>query len=198
MKKYNSTQDFFSNLPDTVLLVGNGKSDNKGELIDSYDFVIRFNDFQIEGFEGDVGTKVNAISFHCSDFTFPHTKYMLPTFQKYLNKVYLFTTSDFYGNSKREILHLQPNTRLFSVSHRYMQKDGGRLGSGCQLALNLAIFFNKNVHMIGFDGYKTGHYYDPNFDVESETRKAKLKTAHNHEYEAEILSKIKTVSFLDR
>jgi hypothetical protein len=196
MKKYNSVQDLFTDLPNTVLLVGNGKSKNKGTLIDSYDFVIRFNDFQIEGYESDVGSKVDAVSFHCSDFTFKHTSYMLPTFEKYVNKVHLFTTSDFCGNSKREILHLQPSTRLLSVSHRYMQRDGGRLSSGCQLALNLTLFFNKNVHMIGFDGYKTGHYYDPTFDVELETRKAGLTTAHNHEYEFEMLSKIKTVFFI--
>jgi hypothetical protein len=82
MKIYESTQDFFNNLPDTVLLVGNGKIENKAKLIDSYDFVIRFNDFKIEGYEGDVGTKVDAISFHCSDFSFPHTEYILPTFEK--------------------------------------------------------------------------------------------------------------------
>ena len=196
MKQYKSVQELFRDLPETILLVGNGKMNDKRELIDSYEFVIRFNDFEIDSYESDVGTKVDAISFHCSDFTFGHTKYMLPTFEKYVNKVHLFTTSDFYGNSKREILHLQPNTRLLNVSHMYIQRDGGRLSSGCQLALNLALFFNKNVHMVGFDGYKTGHYYDPKFDVESETSKAGLKTAHNHQGEFEILSKIKTVSFI--
>ena len=34
--KYQNTQEFFLDLPETVLLVGNGKIENKGELIDSY------------------------------------------------------------------------------------------------------------------------------------------------------------------
>jgi hypothetical protein len=197
MKKYNSTQDLFSDLPDTVLLVGNGKSENKGTLIDSYDFVIRFNDFQIEGYESDVGSKVDAISFHCSDFTFPHTKYMLPNFQKYVNKTQLFTTSDFYGNSKREILHVQPKTKLFNVSHQYIDEKGGRLSSGTSLALNLSVFFDRNVHLIGFDGYETGHYYDPTYDEIAEARKAGIVgPAHNLNYEFNILKNISNITLI--
>jgi len=197
MKKYNSTQDLFSNLPDTVLLVGNGKVDGKGTLIDSYEFVIRFNDFQIESYELDVGTKVDAISFHCSDFTFGHTRYMLPTFEKYVNKVHLFTTSDFYGNSKREILHNQPHTKLFNVSHRYINRYGGRLSSGCTLALNLSIFFQKNVHLIGFDGNQTGHYYNPKFNPIEDAKKIGLSSpAHNGDIVRSILNSIKNIKFL--
>jgi hypothetical protein len=197
MKKYNSTQDLFLDLPQTVLLVGNGKMENKGELIDSYDFVIRFNDFEIEGYEGDVGIKVDAISFHCSDFTFAHTKYMLPNFQKYVNKTHLFTTSDFYGNSKTEILHIQPNTRLLNVSHPYMNESTARLTSGTSLALNLSLFFNKNVHLIGFDGNKTGHYYDPTYDEIAEARKAGIVgPAHNLNYEFNILKNISNITLI--
>jgi hypothetical protein len=197
MKKYNSTQALFKDLPETVLLVGNGKIDGKAELIDSYEFVIRFNDFQIEGYESDVGTKVDGISFHCSDFTFQHTKYMLPNFQKYVNKTQLFTTSDFYGNSKREILHIQPGTKLFNVSRKYINEKGGRLSSGTSLALNLSIFFNRNVHLIGFDGYQSGHYYDPNFSVIIEAKKANINgPAHNSNYEFDVLKNIKNIQFV--
>jgi len=197
MKQYNSTQDLFKDLPDTILLVGNGKMDNQREFIDSYEFVIRFNDFQIEGYESDVGTKVDAISFHCSDFTFPHTKYMLPNFHKYVNKTQLFTTSDFYGNSKREILHVQPKTKLFNVSHKYIDGNGGRLSSGATLALNLSLFFNKNVHLIGFDGNKTGHYYDQTYNEITEARKAGIiGAAHNLNYEFNILKNISNITFI--
>jgi hypothetical protein len=197
MKKYKSTQDLFLDLPETVLLVGNGEINDKGKLINSYDFVIRFNDFQIEGYEKNVGTKVDAISFHCSDFTFNHTQYMLPNFEKYVNNVSLFTTSDFYGNSKREILHIQPETKLFNVSHTHINGEGGRLSSGTSLALNLCIFFGKNVHLIGFDGYKTGHYYNPNFDVIEDAKKANINgPAHNSLHELDILKNLKNVTFL--
>jgi hypothetical protein len=197
MKKYNSVQDLFSDLPETVLLVGNGKIDGKGELIDSYEFVIRFNDFQTEGYEGDVGTKVDAVSFHCSDFTFPHTQYMLPNFQKYVNNVHLFTTSDLYGNSKREILHRQNKTILFNVTHQYIDVNNGRLTSGTSLALNLSVFFNRNVHLTGFDGNKTGHYYDPNYDEIVEAKKAGIVgPAHNSNQEYNILKNISHIKFI--
>jgi hypothetical protein len=197
MQKYDSVQSLFKSFPDTVLLVGNGKMDNQGEFIDSYECVIRFNDFQIEGYEGDVGTKVSAISFHCSDFTLPHTKYMLPNFEKYVNKTQLFTTSEIRGNSKREILHIQPNTRLLNVSHPYMNESTARLTSGTSLALNLSLFFNKNVHLIGFDGNKTGHYYDPTYDEVAEARKAGIVgPAHNINYEFNILKNISNITLI--
>ena len=45
-----------------ILLVGNGSSmlDNKRkDLIDSYDTVVRFNSYKIEGYEEYVGTKTD-------------------------------------------------------------------------------------------------------------------------------------------
>jgi hypothetical protein len=45
-----------------ILLIGNGPSclDNEyGELIDSHDIVVRFNNFETESFEKFVGTKTN-------------------------------------------------------------------------------------------------------------------------------------------
>ena len=195
MKKYKDTQSLFKDLPDTVLLVGNGAMVDKGELIDSYEFVIRFNDFKIDGYESDVGTKVDAISFHCSDFSFPHTEYMLPTFKKYVKKTQMFTTSPRYTNSRvSNILHIASNTKLFDVAYKYINEKGGRMSSGTSLALNLAIFFNKNVHLIGFDGYKSGHYYDPNFSAIIEAKLANINgPAHNSSYEFDILKNIKNI-----
>jgi hypothetical protein len=192
-----TVQDLFEALPDIVLLVGNGKMEEMGHLIDSYEYVIRFNDFVIDGYEYDVGTKVSAISLHCSDFTFPHTNHLLTNYLKYCGKCPIFTTSDFYGNSKREILHVQPKTKLFNVSHKYIDETGGRLSSGTSLALNLSVFFDRNVHLIGFDGYETGHYYDPKFNVIIEAKKANINgPAHNSSYEFDILKNLKNVTFL--
>tara|TARA_B110000902_G_C14248027_1_gene565025 strand:+ start:108 stop:701 length:594 start_codon:yes stop_codon:yes gene_type:complete len=197
MEKYKNVQHLFKNLPDTVLLVGNGKIDKKAELIDSYEFVIRFNDFQIDGYEEHVGTKVSAISFHCSDFTLPHTKYMLPNFEKYVDNAHLFTTSDIHGISKKEILHSQSSTRLFNVSHKYIDEVGGRLSSGTSLALNLSIFFDRNVHLIGFDGYESGHYYDETFSVVTDALKANINgPAHNSTYEFSLLKNLKKINFV--
>jgi len=44
----------------TCILVGNGGSllgSNNGNLIDSFELVVRFNEFQIQGYETDIGNK---------------------------------------------------------------------------------------------------------------------------------------------
>jgi len=197
MKQYNSTQDLFMDLPNTVLLVGNGKMDGNGELIDSYDFVIRFNDFEIEGHEFNVGTKVDGISFHCSDFTFPHTKLLENNYLKYKDKSYIFTTSPKFGNSKNDILHSENETHLLNVFKPIQMKPEIRLSSGLILILNLSLFFNKNIHLIGFDFMKTGHYWDPNFSNEQFwADRGKTTPAHIGTYESNIVSKINTIKFI--
>ena len=47
----------------SVAIVGNGPSElgkSKGEEIDSHDIVMRFNNYQIKGFEKDYGSKINV------------------------------------------------------------------------------------------------------------------------------------------
>ena len=197
MKKYNSVQDLFTDLPETILLVGNGKMDGKGELINSYDFVIRFNDFEIEGHEFDVGTKVDGISFHCSDFTLPHTQLLEKNYLKYKDRSYIFTTSPPLGNSKSDILHSQPDSQLLSVFKPIQSNPNIRLSSGMSLILNLSLFFNKNVHLIGFDFMETGHYWDPKFSNEQFWKNMGKDTPeHNSNYERNIISKINTIKLL--
>lgn len=197
MKKYNSTQDLFSDLPDTVLLVGNGKMENKGELIDSYDFVIRFNDFEVDGHTNDVGSKVSAISVHCSDFTFSHTKVLEKNYIKYKDSSYIFTTSPIFGNSKSDILHSENETQLLSVFKPIQFGPEKRLSSGISLILNLSLFFNKTIHLIGFDFMETGHYWDPNFSNNKFwADMGKTIPAHNSNYERNIISKINTIKFI--
>jgi hypothetical protein len=197
MKQYKSVQELFRDLPETILLVGNGKMNDKRELIDSYEFVIRFNDFEIDGYESDVGTKVDAISFHCSDFSFPHTKVLEKNYIKYRDSSYIFTTSPKFGNSKRDILHSENETQLLSVYKPIQLNPEIRLSSGLILILNLSLFFNKQIHLIGFDFMKTGHYWDPNFSNEQFwADRGKTIPAHVGTYESEIVSKIKTIKFI--
>jgi hypothetical protein len=197
MKQYNSTQDLFKDLPDTVLLVGNGKLNKMREIIDSYEFVIRFNDFELDGYEDDNGTKVDAISVHCSDFSFPHTKVLEKNYIKYKDSSYIFTTSPKFGNSKRDILHSENETQLLSVFKPIQSNPNIRLSSGMSLILNLSLFFNKNVHLIGFDFMETGHYWDPKFSNEQFWKNMGKDTPeHNSNYERNIISKINTIKLL--
>lgn len=197
MQKYKNTQDFFNNLPETILLVGNGKMIDRGELIDSYDFVIRFNDFEVDGHTNDVGTKVSAISLHCSDFTFPHTKLLEKNYTKYRDSSYFFTTSPKFGNSKTDILHPQNETQLLSVYKPIQFGPEKRLSSGISLILNLSLFFNKTIHLIGFDFMETGHYWDPQFSNNSFWAKfGETIPVHDGNYERNLISKINTIKLL--
>jgi hypothetical protein len=197
MIKYNSTQDLFLDLPDTVLLVGNGKINKKAKLINSYEYVIRFNDFEIEDYEYDVGTKVDTISFHSSDFTYPHTSILEKNYLKYNNTCHLFTTSPPLGNSKSDILHPENNSQLLNVFNPIQYNPELRLSSGLSLIINLTLFFNKNVHLIGFDFMQSGHYWDNNFSNAKfwETLGRNIPS-HNESFEKELLLKIKTVKFI--
>lgn len=197
MKKYKNVQELFKDLPDTVLLVGNGKLDNKGELIDSYDFVIRFNDFELDGYEKDNGSKVDAISLHCSDFTFSHTKSMEKNYQRYRETSYIFTTSPRFTHSKNDILHPHSDYQLISVYRPIQFKPELRLSSGTSLVLNLSLFFNKNVHLIGFDFMNSGHYWDPNFSNAKFWEKMGNKIpAHDPNFEKNLISKLNSVTLL--
>ena len=54
-----------------VIIVGNGSSLNgskKGELIDSFDKVVRLNKYLIEGHEEDVGSKTDVCMLNCKAF----------------------------------------------------------------------------------------------------------------------------------
>ena len=65
------------------------------------------------------------------------------------------------------------------------------------LILNLSLFFNKNVHLIGFDFMETGHYWDPNFSNEQFWKNMGKNTPeHNSNYERNIISKINTIKLL--
>ena len=197
MKKYKNVQELFKDLPDTILLVGNGKLDNKGELIDSYDFVIRFNDFELDGYEKNNGSKVDAISLHCSDFTFSHTKSMEKNYEKYREQSYIFTTSPRFEHSKSDILHPHTDSQLINVNKPIQFNPEIRVSSGTSLILNLSLFFNKNIHLIGFDFMNTGHYWDPNFsNAKFWESMGKTIPEHNSQYEKSLISKINSVILL--
>jgi hypothetical protein len=197
MKKYKSVQELLKDTPETVLLVGNGQTKDKGELIDSYEFVIRFNHFELSGFESHVGSKTNAISFHCSDLSFPHTLELEKNYLKYRDTCSIFTTSPLLPGSKKDILHLEKNTQLIGVSKPIFGDSETRLSSGAALALNLSLLFRKNVHIIGFDFMKSGHYWDPNWTRASHIKLAGFNTPpHNGDFDKSVLNDIKSITFL--
>jgi len=71
----------------SVILVGNGESllgSNMGEVIDSYDTVVRFDGLNIEGYEKDVGTKTDILVLDSYNFL----RYMKEEFDDIRDEMY--------------------------------------------------------------------------------------------------------------
>jgi hypothetical protein len=187
MDTFKSTQELFESFSDTVLLVGNGKVLERRELIDSYDTVIRFNDFRIEGYSDNVGTKISAIGFASANLKLEQTKHLYPVYEKYLNVVPMFSLSNGTNEYKGDMLLLENDTRILSPEFHIRNNPEKTLTTGVATALNLALFFNKEVHLIGFDFMKTGHYWDEDH-VHSEQ--------HSGNMEFNIINSIRNIKIL--
>ena len=65
-------------LNNSVVVIGNGPSATSweaGELIDSFDFVVRFNNYEIDGYEKYVGTKTTHWVFNANKLVTWHRDY---------------------------------------------------------------------------------------------------------------------------
>jgi hypothetical protein len=182
-----TTQDLFNSFSDTVLLVGNGAIYNQGELIDSYETVVRFNLFAIDGYEEHVGTKTSAIGFHSANLTMNHTTNLVPVYEKYINTIPIFAFSRSREKYARGIHILQEDTRMFAAGVLISNSPKLSISTGISTALNLSLFFNKEVHLIGFDFMKTGHYWEE-AHIHS--------TQHDGNFEEQLINKINTIKVL--
>jgi len=181
------TQQLFESFPQKVLLVGNGAIENKGELIDSYECVVRFNRFQIEGYEQHVGTKISAIGFAGNDLKVDRNKHLMSVYERYMDRVPLFCLSDRHDPYTEKLLRLEDRTRLLAAENHIRSDRPLALSTGVSTAVNLSLFFNKDVHLIGFDFMKTGHYWDiPHVH----------SPLHNGNFERTVVSNIKTITVL--
>lgn len=187
MGKFKSTQELFESFSDTVLLVGNGRILAKRQLIDSYDTVVRFNDFRIEGYYSDVGTKISAIGFCSSNLSLKRTEHLYPVYEKYLNGVPLFSLSNGSDEYDGGMLLLEKDTRILSPEFHIRNNLVKTLTTGVATALNLALFFNKEVHLIGFDFMKTGHYWNEHHNHSKK---------HDGNMEFNIVDKIENIKIL--
>lgn len=183
----SNTQELFESFPQQVLLVGNGSIQNKRTLIDSYECVIRFNDFRIEGYEKHVGTKISAVGFASNNLALEETQHLLNVYNRYIDHIPLFCLSIGNPEYTGRMLTLELDTRLVSAETHVRKNPTVTLSTGVSTALNLALFFGKKVHLIGFDFMRTGHYWD------GKHTHSKL---HNSDLEHAVVSNIKTITVL--
>jgi hypothetical protein len=189
-----TTQDLFDTFPDTILLVGNGDIKSKlGAVIDEFECVIRFNKFIINGYEDSVGTKISAISFPVHNLNHNH-RYLIPIHDKYAStptkksNTHLFTLCDWDDVSSFDILKPWKGSRLISTKH-FREHINYGLSSGCSLALNLSLLWNKNIFLVGFDFFTTGHIFNTSHQHSNE---------HSGVMEYNIIKNIKNIKLLEK
>jgi len=132
--RFNEIINSFKNK--TIICVGNGSIKNKGLVIDDYDIVIRFNNFIIHGYEKDVGIKTSYIVVHGQQPITHNVDFLLSPFNRKHNC----------------------NLPIISPDKDY-RKNIGRLSTGATF-LNILNTFKIDTTIIGFDGFKTKHYFD--------------------------------------
>jgi hypothetical protein len=145
------TEDILLSLRGRIALVGNGTPLRPfGKLIDSYDVVIRFNNYRINGFEDRIGTRTDfrcttgwddveqregvlEFSPFCADSA---ESANLPAFNKGLKRPVL--------TAKTDIHPLIP--------------ESAKPSAGLSL-IQLFQFLGLKADLFGFDGFRTPHYW---------------------------------------
>jgi len=154
----------------SVVLVGNGPavlSRPLGLVIDSFDVVIRFNNYQIQGFEKHVGTKTTLWSafFHGSSEPLRHNRIFCPHESDNPGteavEVYRMA-SHFYNRTRKQV-----QARAHWASGFDRDVEPLLASSGVLLtAYLLEVVGVKKVHLAGFDHFskitsKQHHYWLP-------------------------------------
>lgn len=149
-----------------IILVGNGPSaidSLAGKDIDSFDEIVRFNNFQTDGFESKVGSKTTTHAVNEGIFyggiedrglptliAVPYKKSTRPNLWEDLNKK--------FGTMKRFTMIDQP----LAMSSVLPEED--RWLSTGMLSIMHYLLDNKEIWIYGFDSFmhRDGHHYHDN------------------------------------
>jgi hypothetical protein len=166
----------------SVIVVGNSPrilGKNLGQIIDSYDIVVRINKFKIDGYESDIGSKCNAI--HVNESV--HEKNFKKIFGNLSNVLWMGTR-----NRKKFCRKFG----FFPWDHRIQEYDKtGKFTSGLLVILHILKMTGRPVHIVGIGGHSApGYYYDQS---EHTTDKIKhdMGKYHNFDKEQKLLKYLK-------
>lgn len=166
-----------------VVLVGNGTSvlDKKlGNLIDSFDFVVRFNDFKITGFEEYVGKKTDCW-FTCGDY---HIRKM-----KNFKRVILHTW-EYEDNFLVEKFSQSGEFELTKKKHVDNIPVACNFPSTGLIAIHTFIREFGYVSIVGFDWWeREEHHYGDSIHTRGDR--------HNPLQEYEVIKKLESVGKLE-
>ena len=189
-----------------ILIIGSSNSSlklNKGEEIDKFEYIVRFNGAPVNNFEKAVGSKTNMI---CVNEEIYKKKSKLVD-GKFLDKVSskdIFVVLeqtptkdlDFYVIKKNNNTILFPNylnhhLRFFSISKYNLYKKintfryGKKMSMGLIL-INIFVLARFEVYILGFDLKKNTENYTYYYNDKVKN----LSKAHHWEKENEILTKL--------
>ena len=184
----NSNLKKIKNINSTILIVGNSKNiidKNMGKKIDTFDNIIRFNDYKIKDFENDVGTKtsihfVNHLNGKNKDFV-----NNLKDDKLYIT--YLIKTKRNKNNIKnfKKIKNKYPLEYLYNIARKFIKNKKIvnkiphlRLGL---IAICCMLYYKKKVIIYGFDteNNTSGEHYQNHRNFNEKV--------HNNDIEREIL-----------
>lgn len=149
-----------------VIIVGNGPSvleKENGELIDSFNGIVRLNDFKLEGFEKHTGKRVSTV------FTCRLDCYSRDFIERYWPRFITCFLTDPWNGVKANPFIL--NMNMIEQSIGWDQLPYFRLQFGMTepeypstglMAIWWAIYHYGSVTITGFDNFKNGnrHYYE--------------------------------------
>ena len=149
---HSNTESYFAALTGSIAVVGNGALlRDFGEFIDTHDVVIRFNAFEIDGYESRCGRKT---THWC---TFGDTLGdRLPTkHRRHLKPLSPYTIDA--GESGGILPKFR--AKMAFASKDYRLPIFRRPSTGIML-LRLLESLGHSADIFGFDGFTSGHYYD--------------------------------------
>ena len=144
-----------------IVIVGNGPSvldETKGSLIDSYDVVIRINDYQTKGFEEHVGTKTDVWALETK--TLSRWEEFKDRFD--IPELWLLISNCFsesiepvmkLAKSLREDMFISP----IAKAHELRNKIAAHPSTGAYTIYTAMHQFHDPIHIIGFDHWQ----YEP-------------------------------------
>lgn len=160
-----------------AIIVGNAASVLKklnGDLIDSFDVVVRINKYKISSYEHYVGTKTDV---YCSKWLNMGTNInnlisVKNLWLPYPKPPHWWTSrGNFFEQSREDSEKL---TQAYGINPIYLSQKGAEefevmIDKQCQpstglICLKIATeqFLNHEIYYTGFDAFSTGWYWEPN------------------------------------
>lgn len=160
----------------TILIIGNGPSvlnHEVGHLVDSYDHVVRFNNYQLKGYEKYIGTKTTILARRACDDVKLHPPELY-------EQIFCFVT---YCKWTEGMIHVARSVKQFYgekctiVTWQECRKIGQKIGLDqpynewasigvLMIEKALDIFGKDSITIHGFDGLNAGgqkevlHYFN--------------------------------------